>query len=43
MACGCKKKNQTQNVQTTNTSNTTNIQEEQNKKVLDVIMKKLTV
>lgn len=45
MACGCKKKTQPQSTQTTNTntSNVTKIQEESNQKIVDVIMKKLSL
>ena len=45
MACGCKKKAQPQSTQTTNnnTSNVKKIQEDSNQRIVDVIMKKLSV
>lgn len=45
MACGCKKRNQTNQVKTTSTKSTTNetkVQEEQSKRIVDAIITKLS-
>jgi hypothetical protein len=46
MACSCKKKNQVTQSDTNSTKTTTNdvkVQEQQNKRIVDAIMSKLTV